>query len=112
MKVLVVDDDFTGLNIRRLILERHGFEVAQAASSEEARAEFTADRPDVVVLDIRLPEIEDGLALIRDFQGVRIVVLSGNRADLDGREEAKMVAAILEKPVRSDELVKQIRNRK
>jgi len=109
MKLLVVDDDAAGLDIRRLILERHGFEVAAAASAEAARASFASQRPDVVVLDLRLPSVEDGLSLIREFQGARIIVLCGNRADLDGREEAKLVEAILGKPVRSEELVKQIR---
>ncbi|MBZ5602373.1 MAG: response regulator [Acidobacteriia bacterium] len=109
MKVLVVDDDAAGLDIRRLVLERHGFAVATASSVDAARAAFAADRPDVVVLDLRLPEVEDGLGLIREFREVRIVVLCGNPADLDGREEAAMVAGILGKPVRSEELVRWIR---
>ena len=109
MKLLVIDDDVAGLEIRRLILERYGFEVAAAGDAEAARTAFAANRPDAVVLDLRLPDVADGLALIRDFQGVRIIVLTGNRADLDGREEAGLVAAILGKPVRSEELVRRIR---
>lgn len=108
MRVLVVDDDAAGLEIRRLILERQGFEVAVAADAASARALFCAQRPDVIVMDLRLPEIADGLALIREFQGSRIVVLCGNRGDLDGREEAGMVAAIVGKPVRSEELLRHI----
>ena len=109
MKVLVVDDDAAALDIRRLVLERHGFEVAIAADADSARAAFASHRPDVVVLDLRLPEVEDGLALIREFQSARIVALCGNRADLDSRKEAGMVSAILGKPVRSEELVRRIR---
>jgi DNA-binding response OmpR family regulator len=108
MKVLVVDDDAAGLDIRRLVLERHGFAVATAQDANQARAAFVQDRPDVVVLDLRLPEVEDGLGLIREFQGSRIVVLCGNRGDLDGREEAAMVGAVLQKPVRSEELAATI----
>jgi DNA-binding response OmpR family regulator len=109
MKVLLVDDDAPGLEIRRLVLERRGFEVVTASDASAARNAFSESHPDVVVLDLRLPEIADGLALIREFQGTRIVVLCGNRADLDGREEAGMVAAILCKPARSDELLNAIR---
>ena len=112
MKVLAVDDDAQGLEIRRLVLERRGFEVSVAASAEEARRSFANSRPEVVVLDLRVPELENGLTLIREFhefQEVRIVVLCGNSTDLDGRAEAQMVSAILTKPVRSEELVKQIR---
>jgi DNA-binding response OmpR family regulator len=109
MKVLVVDDDAAGLEIRRLVLERHGFAVIPAADARAARDAFASNRPDVVVLDLRVPEVEDGLALIREFQGARIVVLCGNRADLDHRAEAKLVYAILGKPVRSDEILKHVR---
>jgi two-component system, response regulator RegA len=107
MRVLVVDDDAAALEIRRLILERRGHTVTVAHAAAEARAAF-AQGCDVVVLDLRLPEVEAGLALIREFRGARIVVLCGNRADLDGREEAGMVAAILEKPVRSEVLLAAI----
>jgi DNA-binding response OmpR family regulator len=109
MLVLLVDDDAAGLEIRRLVLERHGFEVAVASTAEEARAAFVLKRPETVVLDLRFPDVADGLALIREFQSARIVVLSGNVADLDHRPEAGMVSAILRKPVRSEELIVQIR---
>jgi DNA-binding response OmpR family regulator len=107
MRVLVVDDDAAALEIRRLILERRGHMVTVARESLEARVAF-AEGCDVVVLDLRLPRVEDGLALIREFRGVRIVVLCGNRGDLDGREEARMVSTILEKPVRSEVLLAAI----
>ena len=111
MRVLIVDDDTAGLEVRRLVLERHGFDVAIAADASSARSQFAAQCPDVVVMDLRLPDIADGLSLIRDFQGSKIVVLCGNRADLDGWEESKMVAAILGKPVRSEELIRRIEER-
>jgi DNA-binding response OmpR family regulator len=104
MRVLVVDDDPAALEIRRLVIARRGHEVSVASGVEQARAAFAAG-VDVVVLDLRLPLLEDGLALIREFRGTRVVVLCGNRGDLDGREEAGMVATILEKPVRSEVLI-------
>jgi DNA-binding response OmpR family regulator len=104
MRVLVVDDDPAALEIRRLVIARRGHEVSVASDVEQARAAFAAG-VDVVVLDLRLPSLEDGLRLIREFRGTRVVVLCGNRGDLDGREEAGMVATILEKPVRSEVLI-------
>jgi CheY-like chemotaxis protein len=107
--VLVVDDDAAALEIRKLVLERRGYEVTVARDRVEARRAFTARHPDVVVQDLRLPDAADGLALIREFhQAAKIVVLCGNRGDIDGREEAAMVAAILTKPVRSEVLLKHI----
>ena len=108
MKVLLVDDDTAALEIRRLVLERHGFEVTIASNSGSALAAFHNQQPDVVVLDLRVPAIDDGLALIRAFHESKIIILCGNRADLDGREEARLVHSILGKPVRSEELIKQI----
>lgn len=106
-RVLVVDDDGAALEIRRLVLERAGHVVSTAASAGEARA---ADRAEVALLDLRIPEIEDGLKLIREFHaaGVRVVVLCGNRADLDGREEAALVERVLAKPARSEALLQAV----
>jgi DNA-binding response OmpR family regulator len=107
MRVLVVDDDPAALEIRRLVIARRGHEVSVASNIEQARARFAAG-VDVVMLDLRLPDVEHGLTLIREFRGTRVVVLCGNRGDLDGREEAGMVATVLEKPVRSEVLLDAI----
>jgi DNA-binding response OmpR family regulator len=107
MRVLVVDDDSAALSIRKLVIERRGHVVSTASTVEEARVTF-AQGCDVAVLDLRIPDLEDGLALIREFRSARVVVLCGNRGDLDGRAEAGMVAAVLEKPVRSELLLEAI----
>jgi two-component system response regulator GlrR len=105
-RVLVVDDDPAGLEIRKLVLERRGHVVTTALHLEDALAAFEAARPDVVLSDLRVPRLEDGLSLIRAVQGARIIVLCGNPGDLDGRPEARMVDRILAKPMRSEELLK------
>jgi DNA-binding response OmpR family regulator len=108
-RLLLVDDDAAGLELRKLILEREGHQVSAAADVVAARSLFSEINPASVVLDLRLPKTEDGLALIREFRaaapGVRIVVLSGWTPDLDGKPEAQMVDEILSKPVRSALLV-------
>ena len=89
-RVLVVDDDALGLDVRKMILEREGHCVGTAADPEQARAAFAA---------MVLPRAEDGLALIREFRTavptVRIVVLSGWSTDLDGRPERAMADRVL-----------------
>ena len=108
-RLLLVDDDTAGLELRKLILEREGHQVSAAADVAAARSLFFETRPDSVVLDLRLPETEDGLALIREFRAaapdLRIIVLSGWTPDLDGKQEARMVDELLAKPVRSARLV-------
>ena len=111
-RLLLVDDDSAGLELRKLILEREGHQVSAAAHVVAARSLFLENRPDSVVLDLRLPESEDGLALIREFRvaapDLRIIVLSGWTPDLEGKPEARMVDELLAKPLRSARLVSAV----
>ena len=111
-RILLVDDDRDGLEIRRLIFEREGYRVAVAAGASAAREAFSSHAPDIVVLDLRLPKVEDGLALIREFRArapaLRVIVLAGRIGDLDGRPERQMADAVLAKPVRSDTLIQTL----
>jgi DNA-binding response OmpR family regulator len=108
-RVLVVDDDAPGLELRKLILEREGHQVSIASDPARARALFAETQPGTVVLDLRLPEAADGLALIGEFRGaaadVRIIVLCGWPLDLEGTPEARMVNVVLSKPVRTAALI-------
>jgi DNA-binding response OmpR family regulator len=84
--VLVVDDDRTVSDVVRRYLERAGFQVTQAGDGAAALAEVARDQPDLVVLDLMLPQI-DGLEVCRrlraDPHGVPIVMLTalGEEAD-------------------------------
>lgn len=64
MKILVVDDD---LHIQKLYKEElmdEGYEVVVASNGAEAMEMFEKENPDLVTLDIRLPDI-DGIYLLR-----------------------------------------------
>jgi DNA-binding response OmpR family regulator len=112
-RVLLVDDDTDALFLRKRIFESQGHEVIAASNAGDAREQFSAQPPQSVILDLRLPAAEDGLSLIREFraasQEVKIVVLSGWCADLDGCRETSLVDVILSKPVRSEVLLAAIR---
>jgi DNA-binding response OmpR family regulator len=67
MKVLVVDDD---LHIQRLYkeeFEEEGYDVVIASNGEEAIELFNRENPDIVTLDILLPDI-DGIRLLRQMK--------------------------------------------
>ena len=67
MKVLVVDDD---LHIQRLYkeeFEEEGYEVVIASNGQEAIDLFNSENPDLVTLDILLPDI-DGIRLLRQMK--------------------------------------------
>ena len=79
--VLVVDDDAHILRTLRIHLAAHGYTVATAETGRDAIAAAAADRPDLVVLDLGLPDI-DGTAVIaalRRKSTVPIIVLSARR---------------------------------
>ncbi len=70
MKLLIVDDD---TNIQRLYkeeLEEEGYEVVIAATGKDAMEMFEKENPDIVTLDILMPDI-DGISLLRKMKEQR-----------------------------------------
>jgi two-component system, OmpR family, KDP operon response regulator KdpE len=77
-KVLVVDDDLSLLKALRIGLSARGDDVVTARTGAEAITQVALVHPDLVILDLGLPDL-DGLEVcrrIRDFSAVPIVVLS------------------------------------
>lgn len=64
-KILVVDDKEENRRLVRKILTRHGYAVIEVASGEEALESVAQDRPDLVLMDIRLREGIDGIETTR-----------------------------------------------
>lgn len=67
MKILVVDDDSHILKLYKLELEEDGYDVVTAANGQEAMERFDNDEPDLVTLDILMPDI-DGISLLRQMK--------------------------------------------
>jgi CheY-like chemotaxis protein len=111
LRVLVVDDDAQHLGIRKLLLEAAGHQVAVAEDAPAARRLLAELHPDVMVMDLCLPKLKDGLSLIRwvDEQRLaRVIVLSGWTEELCDLPEEKLVACVLGKPIRNDHLLEAI----
>ena len=88
-KVLVVDDDRSLLRALGLGLQAGGHEVTTAVNGEQGISQTALTSPDVVVLDLGLPDI-DGLAVckrIRQWSEVPIIILSAS-----GTEDRKVAA--------------------
>ena len=98
--VLLVDDALEQLKLRQLILEHEGFSVATAGSASEAIAQCCGEC-DTVVIDLRLPTLQDGLSLIRALHertpATPLIVLAGFPDELKGRPEHAMVRHVLRK---------------
>ncbi len=104
--LLLVDDDTTILNSIGRYLERDGFEVLLETRGHPALATFEAHRPEVVLLDLKLPDVEhlEILERLRDWNA-SVILLTGH-ADVPTAVEAMQLGAesFLAKPVELDHL--------
>lgn len=67
MKILVVDDEKNILMLYQSELEDEGYEVVAASSGKEALELFDKEKPDLVTLDIMMPDI-DGIQVLRQLK--------------------------------------------
>ena len=83
--ILVVEDETTLRETLAEALEAEGFQVVQAGDGRAALARFRADRPDLVILDLMLPELSgiEVCRIIRAESGVPIVMLTAKDSELD-----------------------------
>jgi two-component system KDP operon response regulator KdpE len=111
-KVLVVDDEPQIVRALRINLSARGYDVSTASNGQEALQVAAAARPDVVVLDLGLPDI-DGATVIEGLRGwtsVPIIVLSA-RTDSGDKVSALDAGAddYVTKPFGMDELLARLR---
>jgi two-component system OmpR family response regulator len=84
-RVLVVDDDPDIVQLLSRYLGGHGFQVAAAGDGAQLRASMAGASPDLVLLDLGLPD-EDGLSLLRHLHTqcrVPVIVVSGRAESVD-----------------------------
>ncbi|MFZ2196721.1 MAG: response regulator [Thermodesulfovibrionales bacterium] len=67
MKILIVDDDQNILRLYKEELEEEGYTIVTASNGQEAIERFDQEDPDLVTLDILLPDI-DGIKLLRQMK--------------------------------------------
>src|SRR5512146_2621307 len=109
---LVIDDELQIRRLLRVCLEANGYRVAEAATGKDGSAEAAQRPPDVVILDLGLPDME-GVAVLkrlREWSRVPVVVLS-----VRDREEDKITALdngaddYVTKPFAAGELLARLR---
>lgn len=103
--VLVVDDDPSIRALIRLYLEGAGYAVSEAGDGRQAMRQMAAQPPDLVVLDIFMPEM-DGLEVLQQLReqcrSCKVMAISGGSAkvgmDLLGHATIFGADDVLEKP--------------
>ncbi len=114
-KVLIVDDEWMTLNLLRMMLERAGFEVIEAGNGLDALKRVDELLPDVIVLDVMMPEL-DGYEVCRrlrarpDTATLPILMLSA-KTQPEAAEEGMRAGATryLPKPITFEDLARNVR---
>ena len=116
MKILIVDDDPTSLKLASEVLQNCGQLIMLAMSADQAIISMRAAKPDVILLDLKLPGIK-GLGVARqcrEEQATRNIPIIAVTAFTDdyGQAEAMLAGcdAYLIKPINTRTLLRQIEN--
>lgn len=110
--ILVVEDDAAVRNLMAVTLETRGYRYHLAQNGTEALIEATTHHPDVMLLDLGLPDM-DGVEIIRkvrSWTGMPIIVISARTEDTDKVEALDAGADdYLTKPFSVDEMLARLR---
>ena len=118
-KILVVDDDADDLKLISMILGPEGYEVVTASNGAEALKQVENESPDLVLLDVMMPEMDGFTACSKlkrssEHAGIPVILLtavgqhiSDSKYPLDGviRTDAD---DYLEKPVKPETLLERV----
>ena len=114
--VLVVEDDEMTAEVVRVNLEAEGFEVVHALNGAAGLAAIAQHRPDLVLLDVMMPEIDGWTVLTRlredpITQDLPVIMVSAKAMPADQVRGYNLGAnAYLPKPFSSSELVEKVRH--
>lgn len=109
-KILVVDDENDVRKFLSVVLEQAGYQVVTAANGVEALEQVRTQRPDLVVLDLQMPEATGTdfyrkLDRDKELGQVPIIVVSG----LAGRHLAiREPVAVFDKPIEPEEFLEAV----
>jgi two-component system chemotaxis response regulator CheY len=114
-KILVIDDDTIVRETIVQVLEDHGHGVVSAEDGKRGVAAFRAERPDLVITDIIMPE-QEGIQTITEIRGLapqaKIIAISGGGriGNADFLKIARHLGAadVIAKPFDPDDLVARV----
>jgi DNA-binding response OmpR family regulator len=113
--ILYVDDDADMLEVIKLRLERAGYAVNTARSGEEGLKSYNAEKPDFIIVDLMMEEIDSGTTLVGNLK------LAGNKAPtymLSSTGDQLNIATdyntlgldgVFQKPINFDNLLKTLK---
>lgn len=113
-RVLVVDDSLNNMTLEKDLLEFAGFEVFQAENCSDGIAIARREQPDVIVMDVRLPDMRgsEGAKILRGDDrtcGIPIVFVTASVLPL-GKQELQSIpnSGFIGKPINTRTFAKEI----
>jgi two-component system, cell cycle response regulator DivK len=113
--ILIIEDNEQNMYLMKFLLERNGFPVIEAPSAADGIAKALSLKPQAVLLDIQLPDM-DGYAVarhLRTFEDIEAMpIIAVTSYAMVGDREAAMAAGCtgyIEKPINPDTFIDQLR---
>ena len=112
--ILCVDDDQDILASLRVVLESKGYVVASASTAADALAAYAQHRPDLLIVDLMMEDVDSGLTFARELKArgntVPLIFLSSAGDYLYGTVDVGEVGAsgVFQKPIDPVELLKLV----
>jgi CheY-like chemotaxis protein len=117
-KILIVDDDPDFQIATRIVLERAGHQVIAAASGDEGLARARAEHPDLIILDVIMDTVLDGLSAsdqmhedpaLKDVPIIMVTSIANtDYAALFPTDEEIHIDAFMSKPIAPNDLIRQV----
>lgn len=115
-KILVIDDDPLNLKMAAHLLKKHDYEVCTAHSGREGLALAQTEQPQLVLLDLRMPDM-DGLAVLEALRAdaataqLHVIVLTASDLNEDAVRTAQLgVHDFIHKPFLPTEFIERVRS--
>jgi len=116
--ILVIDDDPIFLSTTKAVLESHGYKVETAQNGEEGMARMREEPPDLVLLDVMMSWLLEGVTISRDMMDDRELsripimmvtsIRSSEHRGMFPQDEYLHISSWLDKPCSPDRLISEV----
>jgi len=115
--ILCVDDDQDLLDALRLVLEKNGYVMVAARTAEEGLRKFKESRPDLIIIDLMMEEVDAGTSLVRNLKAegntAPVYMLSSvgdNLSSITDYSELGL-SGVFQKPINNEQLLTVLRTK-
>ena len=113
MNLLLIDDEKEFCSLMTDFFTRKGYSVASSYNGKEGLAEFDSFKPDIVLLDIKMPVLGgiETLEKIKENSNIPVIIVSGS-ASKERQENCLALGAyaFITKPISLDDIIDKVRS--